>query len=178
MQATHLKHLVDALAALRRRLKVMEASGLRPQTPLPLVHDPPLRQVHLLGREVERSLKADIFPRSCGFYSLYNTQSGSFDLIGTDDKHNAVHVGLRAHFLFHLAQPAVQRVETLTQAHVVHQQHTLTVLVEFVAHLEGEKRGSGREEKNETKNKQKPHLAQQHLLMAGLFHKIQREGVR
>lgn len=48
---THLKHLVDALAALRRCLKVMEASGLRPQTPLPLVHDPPLRQVHLLGQE-------------------------------------------------------------------------------------------------------------------------------
>lgn len=58
---THLKHLVDALAALRRSLKVMEASGLRPQAPLPFVHDPPLRQVYLLGREVERRLKADIF---------------------------------------------------------------------------------------------------------------------
>lgn len=48
----HLKHLVDALAALRRCLKVMEASGLRPQAPLTLIHDPPLCQVHLLRREV------------------------------------------------------------------------------------------------------------------------------
>ncbi len=43
----YLKHLVDALSALRRRLKVMKPSGLRPQAPLPLVHHPPLRQVHL-----------------------------------------------------------------------------------------------------------------------------------
>lgn len=44
---THLKHFVDALAALRRRFKVMKAPGLRPQTPLPLVYHAPLCQVNL-----------------------------------------------------------------------------------------------------------------------------------
>lgn len=57
------------------------------------------------------------------------------DLVGTDDEHDAVHVGLRTHFLFHLAQPAVEGVEALPQADVVHQQHALTVLVELVTHL-------------------------------------------
>lgn len=60
------------------------------------------------------------------------------DLVGADDEHDAVHVGLRAHFLFHLAQPAVQSVEALTQADVVHQQDALTVLVELVTHLKPE----------------------------------------
>lgn len=59
------------------------------------------------------------------------------DLVGTDDKHNAVHVGLRAHFLFHLPQPAVQSIETLPEADVVNQQHPLAVLVELITHLEG-----------------------------------------
>lgn len=44
---THLKHFIDALAALRRCFKVMKAPGLRPQTPLPLVYHTPLRQVDL-----------------------------------------------------------------------------------------------------------------------------------
>lgn len=69
-----------------------------------------------------------------------NKPRGSLDLIGADDKHDAVHVGLGTHFLFHLAQPAVEGVEALAQAHVVHQQHALAVLVELVAHLEKEKR--------------------------------------
>lgn len=52
--SVHLKHLIDALSALRRRFKVMEAPGLCPQTPLPLIHHPPLCQVHLHGEEDAR----------------------------------------------------------------------------------------------------------------------------
>lgn len=44
----NLKHLVDALSTLCWRLKVMKTSRLRPQTSLPLVHHPPLCQVHLI----------------------------------------------------------------------------------------------------------------------------------
>lgn len=68
------------------------------------------------------------------------------DLVGADDEHDAVHVGLGAHFLFHLPQPAVEGVETLPQADVVNQQHPLTVLVELITHLTGRKEG-GQEEK-------------------------------
>lgn len=57
------------------------------------------------------------------------------DLIGADDEHDAVHVGLGAHFLFHLAQPAVEGVKALPQADVVHQQHPLAVFVELITHL-------------------------------------------
>lgn len=57
------------------------------------------------------------------------------DLVGADDEHNAVHVGLRAHFLFHLAEPAVEGVETLPEADVINQQHPLTVLIELITHL-------------------------------------------
>lgn len=60
------------------------------------------------------------------------------DLVGADDEHDAFHVGLRAHFLLHLPQPAVEGIETLPEAHVVHQQHPLAVLVELVPHLRGE----------------------------------------
>lgn len=59
------------------------------------------------------------------------------DLVGADDEHNAVHVGLRAHFLFHLPQPAIEGVETLPQADVINQQHPLTVLIELITHLTG-----------------------------------------
>ncbi len=57
------------------------------------------------------------------------------DLVGADDEHDAVHVGLRAHFLFHLAEPAVESVETLPEADIVNQQHALTVLIELIPHL-------------------------------------------
>lgn len=59
------------------------------------------------------------------------------DLVGAHDEHDAVHISLRAHFLFHLPQPAVEGIKTLPQAHVVNQQDPLTVLVEFVPHLRG-----------------------------------------
>lgn len=62
---------------------------------------------------------------------------GESDLVGADDEHDAFHVGLRAHFLLHLPQPAVEGIETLPEAHVVNQQHPLTVLVELVPHLRG-----------------------------------------
>lgn len=56
-------------------------------------------------------------------------------LVGADDEDDAVHVGLRAHFLFHLCQPAVEGVEALPEANIVHQQHALTVLVKFISYL-------------------------------------------
>lgn len=56
-------------------------------------------------------------------------------LVGTDDEDDAVHVGLRAHLLLHLAQPAVEGVKALAQAHIVHQQYPLAVFVELVANL-------------------------------------------
>lgn len=59
------------------------------------------------------------------------------DLVGTDDKHDAVHIGLRAHFLFHLPKPAIQGIETLPEADVINQQHALTVFIELVTHLTG-----------------------------------------
>ncbi len=68
------------------------------------------------------------------------------DLVGTDNKHDAFHVGLRAHFLFHLPQPAVKGIETLPEADVVNQQHPLAVLIKLITNLKhrGTERTDGR----------------------------------
>lgn len=84
------------------------------------------------------------------------------DLVGADDEHDAVHVGLGAHFLFHLPQPAVEGVETLPQADVINQQHPLTVLVELITHLT--------EKKKKSRWGQSFFLGQQHHLLAGFRH--------
>lgn len=59
----------------------------------------------------------------------------SRDLVGADNKDDAVHVGLRTHFLFHLTQPTVQSVKTLPETHVIDQQDALTVFIEFITYL-------------------------------------------
>lgn len=56
---THLKHFIDALPALRRGFKVMEAPGLRPQTSLPLVDNTPLCQIHLWRHVAGRLFESD-----------------------------------------------------------------------------------------------------------------------
>lgn len=83
-------------------------------------------------------LPSNLSPPGGGLVShdhLCPTQRPQSDLVGADDEDDAFHIGLRTHFLLHLSQPTVEGIETLPEAHVVHQQHTLAVLVELVPHL-------------------------------------------
>lgn len=126
----------------------METSRLRPQTALPLVDHPPLRQVNLNIRDIyglyvtSGEIKLELAEQLTSSLEPDQSRATVSDLVGADDKHDAVHVGLRAHLLLHLAQPAVEGVEALPEADVVNQQDPLAVLIELVTHLRDEAEGN------------------------------------
>lgn len=95
------------------------------------------------------------------------------DLVGADNEHDAVHVGLRAHFLLHLPEPAIESVETLPEADVINQQHPLTVLIELITHLTGRnnKKHEGREKGSRWRWRKKKiiFLVKQHHLLVDLI---------
>lgn len=115
-QNTNLKHFTDAFATLSRCLKILETSALCPQPAFTFIYHTPFSQVDLQKKDTALSTT---YTHTHGLLKSWNgcldtthllhisNSLKNTDLVGTNDKNNALHIGLGAHLLLHLCQPAV-----------------------------------------------------------------------